>query len=144
MNRSPVSLAPPCLTFNLLQYNKACLTGHSFNNLRLSVFSPAFSLSLCTFFLLFYPSVSARHLLYPLTPTCPPPQRVCVSAPEAAEFPQHQEDGGDEEGTLFHRRPPRPRSVTAGFTPAHAWSRVRTKHNDRPIYPRLLSQTAPF
>lgn len=59
-----------------------------------------------------------------------PPQRVCVSAPEAAEFPQHQEDGGDEEGPLFLRRAPRPRALTAGFPPAHAGSRVRTQAHD--------------
>lgn len=67
MNRTPVSLAPPCLTFNLLRYNKACLTGHSFNNLRLSVFSPPFSLSLCTFFFIL------SHRICPASPISPHP-----------------------------------------------------------------------
>lgn len=78
------------------------------------------------FILIYLPGVSSHPNLQP------PTQRVCVSAPEAAEFPQHQEDGGDEEGPLFLRPSPRPRSLIAGFTPSHAWSRVRTKANYLP------------
>lgn len=71
MNRTPALLAPPCLTFNLLQYNKACLRGHSFTNLRLSVFSPVFSLSLFTFFYFTLRICPATPILSPLI--LPPP-----------------------------------------------------------------------
>lgn len=73
--------------------------------------------------------ISSLHICLPSTPTLTPPptQRVCVSAPEAAELPQHQEDGGDEEGPLFLRPSPRPRSLAVGVTPAHARGRVSTK-----------------
>ena len=115
----------PHLTFNLLQYNKSIWQVVALNGLSVLCYLSCVLGLLLSCVLI----ISVYFSVFPLPASLIPPpfflQRVCVSAPEAAELPQREEDGGDEERNLLLRCSPHPRSLSAGFTPAHTWSRVR-------------------